>query len=88
MFQVNPLLGREFTWKNQALFSSKEKCKKLKCRPLQFLIGALRVNDQDLIFKIFFSYKTGCWSCSQTEKSEHMCYMYFLDTHAEQRYEH
>ena len=29
--------------KNQALFSSKEKSKKLKCRILQFLFGALRV---------------------------------------------
>ena len=30
--------------KNQALFSSKDKSKKLKCRLLQFLIGAIRVN--------------------------------------------
>ena len=30
--------------KNQALFSSKDKSKELKCRLLQFLIGALRVN--------------------------------------------
>ena len=30
--------------KNQALFSSKDKSKKLKCRLLQFLYGALRVN--------------------------------------------
>ena len=29
---------------NQALFSSKDKSKKLKCRLLQFLFGALRVN--------------------------------------------
>ena len=42
MFQVNPLLG--FTGKNQALFSSKDKSKKLQCRLLQFLFGALRVN--------------------------------------------
>ena len=28
--------------KNQALVSSKEKSKKLKCRLLQFLFGALR----------------------------------------------
>ena len=28
---------------NQALFSSKDKSKKLKCRLLQFLFGALRV---------------------------------------------
>ena len=30
--------------KSQALFSSKDKSKKLKCRLLQFLSGALRVN--------------------------------------------
>ena len=29
--------------KSQALFSSKDKSKKLKCRLLQFLFGALRV---------------------------------------------
>ena len=31
--------------KNQALFSSKDKSKKFKCRLLQFLFGALRVNN-------------------------------------------
>ena len=31
--------------KNQALFSLKSKSKKLKCRLLQFLFGALRVNE-------------------------------------------
>ena len=31
--------------KNQALFSSKDKSKKLKCRLLQFLFGALRVKS-------------------------------------------
>ena len=30
--------------KNQALFSLKDKSIKLKCRLLQFLLGALRVN--------------------------------------------
>ena len=30
--------------KNQALFSSKDKSKQLKCRLLQFLFGALWVN--------------------------------------------
>ena len=29
--------------KNQALFSSKDKCKKLKCHLLQFLFGSLKV---------------------------------------------
>ena len=31
--------------KNQALFSWKDKSKKLKCRLLQFLFGALKVNS-------------------------------------------
>ena len=31
--------------KNQALFSSKDKSKKLNCRLLQFLFGVLRVNE-------------------------------------------
>ena len=31
--------------KNQALFSSKHKSQKIKCRLLQFLYSALRVND-------------------------------------------
>ena len=35
--------------KNQALFSSKDKSKKLKCRLLQFLFGTLRVNNGLLI---------------------------------------
>ena len=30
---------------NQALFSSKDKSKELKCRLLQFLFGALRVKQ-------------------------------------------
>ena len=30
--------------KNQVLFSSKDKSKKLKCHLLQFLFGALRIN--------------------------------------------
>ena len=35
--------------KNQALFSSKDKSKNLKCRLLQFLSGVLRVNYNKLI---------------------------------------
>ena len=31
--------------KHEALFSSKDKSKKLKCRLLQFLFGALRVKS-------------------------------------------
>ena len=43
MFLVNPARQR-IHMKNQAFFSSKDKSKKLKCRLLQFLFGALRVN--------------------------------------------
>ena len=39
MFQVNPLLDM----KNQALFSLKDKSKKLKRHLLKFLFGTLRV---------------------------------------------
>ena len=35
--------------KNQALFSSKDKSKKLKCRLLQFLFGALRTKESPLL---------------------------------------
>ena len=35
--------------KNQALFCSKDKSKKLKCRLLQFLFGALRVKGKNLL---------------------------------------
>ena len=34
--------------KNQALFSSKDKSKKIKCRLLQFLFGALKVKSHFL----------------------------------------
>ena len=55
MFQVNPHM------KNQALFSSKDKSKKLKCRLLQFLFGALRVERKKNAFvgaNLFLSEKT------------------------------
>ena len=46
--------------KNQALFSSKDKSKNLKCRLLQSLFGALRVNietekSEQLLAQIFLS---------------------------------
>ena len=55
MFQVNPLpmnplLGRGFTWKNQALFSSKDKSKKLKCHLLQFLARLGEVQEELLYY--------------------------------------
>ena len=42
MLQVNQKILIHL--KNQALFSSKDESKKLKCRLLQFLFGAFRVN--------------------------------------------
>ena len=42
--------------KNEALFSSKDKSKKLKCRLLQFLFGALRGNNSNH----FSAVKTVC----------------------------
>ena len=42
MFQVNPARQR-IHMKNQALFSLKDRSKKLKCHLLQFLFGALRL---------------------------------------------
>ena len=37
--------GQRINMKNQALFSSKDKSKKLKCRLLQFLLGTLRIKN-------------------------------------------
>ena len=54
--------------KNQALFSSEDKSKKLKCCLLQFLFGALRVNNpmvnghfqgKQLSFSFFHSFSMG-----------------------------
>ena len=50
MFEVNPLLTIQM--KNQALFSSKDVSKKIKCGLLQILFSALRVN-----------LKARCFSC-------------------------
>ena len=42
--------------KNQALFSSKDKSKKLKCRLLQFLFGTLRIKMKKNSYpSIYFS---------------------------------
>ena len=48
--------------KNQALFPSKDKSKKLKCRLLQFLFGALRVSVVISIF-LFYSQVEELLSC-------------------------
>ena len=52
--------------KHQALFSSKDKSKKLKCCLLQFLFGALGVNFRMIphIFDSYILYVTlGCFTC-------------------------
>ena len=43
--------------KNQALFSSKDKSKKLKCRLQQFLFGALRVFWQNAKFLLMLQHE-------------------------------
>ena len=59
--------------KNQALFSSKDKSKKLKCRLLQFLFGALRVNGGSILMKKILSFNSIhilevlCWPGEQLE---------------------
>ena len=49
MFQVNPLPRQRIHLKHQAIFSSKDKSKKLKCRLLQFLFGAFKGEIEILI---------------------------------------
>ena len=52
--------------KNQALFSSKDKSKKLKCCLLQFLFGALRVKSQMIFIntnKLYKKLKNPNFSC-------------------------
>ena len=41
--------------KNQALFSLKDKSKKLKCHLLQFLLGAVRVKFSNIMYVIILS---------------------------------
>ena len=59
--------------KNQALFSLKDKSKKLKCRMLQFLFGALRIKIlminkiENLILK-FSCYRTFMSCLFQNER--------------------
>ena len=50
--------------KNQGLFSSKDKSKKLKCRLLQFLCGALRVKTNSFVFHDLIP-KQQKWYCSK-----------------------
>ena len=62
--------GQRIHMKNQALFSSKDISKKLKCCLLQFLFGALRVkvhSPHDCCFISFFDMK----QCEQ-------CFLFFL----------
>ena len=48
--------------KNQALFSSKDKSQKIKCRLLQFLFSALRV-----IFVSLYTYLKNCCNTQLVE---------------------
>ena len=42
--------------KHQALFSSKDKSKKLKCRLLQFLFSALRVKKGQIVYSFWIRF--------------------------------
>ena len=57
--------------KNQALFSLKDKSKKLKCRLLQFLFGALRVKM--LMTGLFYMYRRLCKPKNKLLISESKC---------------
>ena len=58
--------------KNQALFSSKDKSKKLKCRLLQFLFGALRVKNMCISILILMTL------CKGRKKQDYTGIMSFL----------
>ena len=51
--------------KNQALFFSKDKSKKLKCRLLQFLLDAVRVNGV-LCIQSSFEETSSNWSAPKS----------------------
>ena len=54
MLQVDSLQGRGFTitWKIKSFVLLKIKVKKIKCRLLQFLFGALRVNGENMVYNM------------------------------------
>ena len=54
---------------NQALFSSKDKSKKLKCRLLQILFGALRVN-LSIFYFILQSVFRNCINLQKNKRKE------------------
>ena len=51
--------------KNQALFSLKDRSKKLKCRLLQFLFGALRVKFYIVSSAFFSRFMICCDKCEE-----------------------
>ena len=57
--------------KNQALFSSKDISKKLKCRLLQFLFGALRV--ESIFFLLSELRNVSLFSLYIERYSNHLC---------------
>ena len=64
--------------KNQALFSSKDKSKKLKCRLLQLLFGALRVKRKKKHSNIF---KLACPCCSTISRENLLAYYHMTVRH-------
>ena len=60
--------------KIQALFSSKDKSKKLKCRLLQFLFGAFTVNLKTLVLQLYNQRWQIVWTLIRLlMESEQMC---------------
>ena len=56
--------------KKQALFSLKDESKKLKCRLLQFLFGALRVKGKTLPYRVYPSWKNFVLQTKKNRNSE------------------
>ena len=56
--------------KHEALFSSKDKSRKLKCRLLQFLFCALRVNIQPVAVTRSSNYKQTNSTCIHRPREE------------------
>ena len=62
--------------KHQALFSLKDKSKKIKCRLLQFLFGALRVNiySYTCIYEILATDNKSSQCFKKTKNIFSICY--------------
>ena len=79
MFQVN---WQRIHIKNQALFSLKDKSKKLKCHLLQFLFGALSVyGKQLLLLESMLSFQNRSFNFWTSIYEAAHLFVYFVDLH-------